>query len=187
MAARQLPDPQTLRKLLRYDPDTGKLYWLPRSAEMFCHTGRGGREANAKRWNRRWAGKEAFTAVHHDGYLVGAIFYVRLAAHQVAWAIAKGEWPAHEIDHASGKRSDNRLLNLRAATPVQNGMNRSRASNNSSGHKGVNWCAIKKRWRVRICANRKRIALGYFRDFDAARRAYEEASARLHGEFRRAT
>lgn len=35
MATRQLPDAELLRKLLRYDPETGKLYWLPRSQDDF--------------------------------------------------------------------------------------------------------------------------------------------------------
>lgn len=185
MAARQLPDPELLRKLLRYDPETGKLYWRERPAHMFCDSGRGGRFANAERWNLRWAGQEAFTTVSPRGYLMGTIFYIRLGAHRVAWAIATGHWPEYQIDHINGRESDNRLCNLRCATPSQNSMNRRLHRNNSSGQKGVDWCNKKRRWRARICANGTRLNLGYFRTIEAAQIAYREASKRLHKEFRR--
>jgi len=67
MANHQLPSPDILRQLLSYDPETGKLMWLKRPADMFPS----GRIAAS--WNARLAGKEAFTATT-GGYFVGGIF-----------------------------------------------------------------------------------------------------------------
>jgi len=69
-----IPTPEMLRKLLRYDPETGKLFWRERPVEMFADTGRGGSKGSAARWNGRFSGKEAFTAISGSGYLTGGIF-----------------------------------------------------------------------------------------------------------------
>ena len=35
MAVKALPSPEVLRQLLRYEPETGKLFWKERSALFF--------------------------------------------------------------------------------------------------------------------------------------------------------
>jgi hypothetical protein len=59
-----------ISKLLKYDPETGKLFWLPRPVEMFSDAFLGS-EWSAKKWNTRYAGKEAFTALDGRGYHYG--------------------------------------------------------------------------------------------------------------------
>lgn len=55
-----LPSAEYLRKRLRYEPETGKLFWLDY-------------EGMPQRWRTRWVGKEAFTHVKSHGYRVGRI------------------------------------------------------------------------------------------------------------------
>ena len=75
MADNHLPPPNELRQLLRYDPETGKLFWLPRAGDT-----RGERF-----FNTRFAGKEALTYLS-KGYRVGSINDADAKAHRVAWA-----------------------------------------------------------------------------------------------------
>ena len=78
MAKRQLPSPEALRQLLRYDPETGKLFWRDRH-DM------------GPQWNGRYAGAEALGAVcKKDGYKRGNLGRSSLRAHRVIWAICHG-------------------------------------------------------------------------------------------------
>lgn len=172
--------PELLRELLQYDADTGRLYWRKRSQTLFSSA------AQANCWNGRFAGREAFTHRDGKGYCVGKIFRSIYKAHRVAWAIHFGEWPAQEIDHINGNQSDNRIDNLRAASPNENAWNRGPSAINTSGVKGVNWHKKQKRWVARITYAGKRHNLGSFHAISDAAAAYAEAAARLHGEFARA-
>jgi len=44
MAAKALPSPEVLRQLLRYEPDTGKLFWRERCEDRGTHVTQGVRE-----------------------------------------------------------------------------------------------------------------------------------------------
>jgi hypothetical protein len=58
MAKRVLPDQETLLKLLRYEPETGKLFWRPRTPDMFPE-GEKSAKHNCNVWNSNNAGKPA--------------------------------------------------------------------------------------------------------------------------------
>jgi hypothetical protein len=161
-------DVETLRSVLRCEPETGKLYWMPRPSELFPDK----RSANV--WNARYAGREAFTAACGDGYRRGTVFYTNLKAHRVIWALVHGEWPADQIDHINGDPSDNRICNLRSVSNAENSRNSARPINNTSGVRGVYWHQSKNKWRARIGKN---ISLGYFADFDEAVAARKAAEA----------
>lgn len=170
MAAKDLPDPELLRKLLRYEPETGKLFWRKRPPEMF------GRRANFLAWNKRWAGKAAFTA-YRQGYHQGRVLSQNLVAHRVIWALHTGAWPEHQIDHINGNRADNRWRNLRAVTSAENMRNKRQRSNNTSGVTGVSWAKEKRKWLADIRVNGKQIHIGRFdqkADAIAARKAAEK-------------
>jgi hypothetical protein len=89
-----------------------------------------------------------------------------------------------EVDHKKhGDTLNNRRSNLRLATKSQNGCNRGKQRNNTSGHKGVCWDSAKGKWRAEIKAGGKKFHLGRFRDKAEAAEAYKNAATKLHGEF----
>ena len=99
------------------------------------------------------------------------------AAHRVAWALHYGIDPGQmEIDHANGKPSDNRPLNLRACTHKQNTLNVRMRSDNVSGVRGVSYdpSSTKNPWRAHI-RNRK---LGRFATKEQAMEALTIAAAK---------
>ena len=100
--------PEILHKLLTYEPDTGKMFWKPRPLELFKTI------QQQRAWNTRHAHAEAFTYVHHDGYLSGSILNRSYMAHRVIWAMHYGKWPKY-LAHRNGRRDDNRITNLRFA------------------------------------------------------------------------
>ena len=175
MAKTELPTPEELRKLLRYEPDTGKLYWLERSAEFF-EDGKRSAETACRCWNARHAGKEAFTADDGRGYRTGQIFNCLYLAHRVIWAMVHGAWPADQIDHINGVKDDNRLENLRSVTSGENSRNHPRRADNSSGVTGVTWRPNGSKWTAQISVNDRQVHLGVFIKKDdavAARKAAE--------------
>jgi hypothetical protein len=161
---------KVLQQLLAYDPETGKLFWKARPTEMFPSA------KDAKTWNTTWANREAFTAVHHNGYFVGAVFAKNYRAHRVIWAMHYGEWPKGQIDHINGDKRDNRLGNLRCVTHQENGKNQKRRSTNTSGATGVDYVARLRKWRAQIKDGKKAVHLGVFPTFEEAlsvRKAWE--------------
>lgn len=175
--------PYLLLKLLRYDPKTGKLYWLERSPDWFEPTRSKTAKQQATWWNNRFAGAEAFTYVDASGGKVGRILGGRYDAHRVIWAIVHGKWPEAEIDHINGDRADNRLCNLRAVTHRENMGNKKLYRNNASGTPGVTWHRTKQRWQAFIRSGRQRRHLGTFANLEdaiAARSAAQQSDRGFH-------
>lgn len=167
---KELLDPTVLRKLLRYEPETGKLFWRERTPDMFPK----GR-TSPDYWNSKFAGKEAFTSTAATGYRQSTIYDYPYLAHRVIWAIVHGEWPKEQIDHINGVREDNRLDNLRAVTPQENNRNTKRCSRNTSGATGVSWHPGTSKWRASIYVSGKHISLGLHRCVTAAITARKSA------------
>lgn len=174
MSAKELPSPELLRQLLRYEPETGKLFWLPRGQPNSVAIG------EIKRWNGRYAGKPAMTIRTKSGHLRGDINGVKFYAHRVAWAIHYGAWPDDEIDHINGVADDNRIDNLRAADKSVNMRNQRLKKTNKSGAHGVFWSKHINRWKASIYADGRSIHLGCFVDFADAFSARKEAEKK-HG------
>jgi len=162
-------DPQDLHALLRYDPGSGKLWWRSRGGESPSPA--------EKQFNERYAGKEAFCTLAGSGYLVGSLLGTDYRAHRIIWALVYGEWPDF-IDHENGKRSDNRIVNLRSATRTVNNRNKKRHRNNSSGCAGVHFHGGDRRWSANISVEGRQRHLGNFgtkAEAVAARKAAEVA------------
>ena len=104
---KELPPPELVRKLLRYDADTGKLYWRARSPDVL-----GEAPTYLRTWNRRFAESEAFTTRHNTGHLRGWLLEHNIAAQRVVWAICYGKWPEGMVKHINGDNADNRIENL---------------------------------------------------------------------------
>ena len=104
-------------------------------------------------------------------------------AHRLAWFYVHGEWPK-QIDHINGIGSDNRIANLRLATPAQNAANMKRVKTNTTGFKGVSF--KKGKWRANIKHAGRAIQIGTFASPEEAHAAYIAASRQFFGEFARA-
>ena len=170
----KLPDQEMLRKLLRYEPETGKLFWRERPVSVFSD-GKYTAERICRTWNTKHAGKEAFTAMTCNGYRQGRIFYQHYKAHRVIFAMQTGECP-EEIDHENHIRDNNRWENLQEATKQDNGRNQSLHSTNTSGFCGVSWNKYSKKWMAYITVQGRRIHLGYYDTKEEAIAAREQAN-----------
>jgi hypothetical protein len=88
------------------------------------------------------------------------------------------------VDHINHNGLDNRIANLRTATPQQNAYNRIHFTKNpSSKYKGVSWNRYKKKWSVQIRYNSKSKFIGFFENEIEAAKAYDKAAKIHHGEF----
>ena len=107
--------------------------------------------------------------------------------HRVAWFLHYGYWPNSYIDHVNGFKSDNRLENLREATPQQNVANQRKATKRvretSSIHKGVSFCKATKKWRAQIMFQGKSMNIGRFSSEIDAAIAYNKAAQTYFGEY----
>lgn len=142
-----------LREVLHYDPETGVFTWV--RPKQGCKIGR------------------AAGHTHPDGYRRITVDYVDYAAHRLAW-------PPETLDHVNRSRDDNRLVNLRLATYLENNQNVGLRSNNKFGHKGVCWKRASAKWNVQIWVNYKKFDLGMYSDINDAVAVRKAAEAKYH-------
>lgn len=108
---------------------------------------------------------------------------VRLKAHHIVWAMHMGEYPSMQVDHINRNKLDNRIENLRLATPSNNAANCSCVKERTSKYLGVSWKEANKAWVAQISKNYKRKHLGLFDSEVDAAIAYNKAAVEIHGEF----
>lgn len=173
MSAKELPSPELLRQLLRYEPETGMLFWLERPSSMFPTV------RAAKTWNSRFNKKAAFSGTDTHGYRRGEIFGRGYLAHRVIWAHQTETWPTEQVDHINGDRLDNRWNNLRAATMTENMRNRRCERTSTSEYLGVSWDSNSAKWRSQIGSR----YIGSFVCEIEAAKAYDAAAILLYGAF----
>jgi HNH endonuclease len=174
MAPKTLPPRELLCQLLHYDPDAGDFTWLPRPREMFSS------KHNCGTWHTRYAGKRA-GCIEPGGYRVIHLGDRTCKEHRLVWLYVHGEPVPIQIDHIDRDRTNNRIANLRAATPSQNIANSK--GYGRLGVKGVRpW---KGSFRAHIRFNGTGFHLGTFATVEEAAQAYREAAIRLQGEFAR--
>ena len=110
------------------------------------------------------------------GYLCVVVCGQRIKVHRLIFMMVTGRLPK-EIDHINHDRSDNRWSNLREVTgSIENGKNRTKNKNNTSGVMGVRFEADRGKWLVRINTGYMYKNLGRYADFAdaiAARKAAE--------------
>lgn len=172
-----LPDIEYLRSIIDYDPCTGVLTWRARPRELFTTS------RSYKIWNARFCGRQA--GYSSNGYIQVRIGKSIHLAHRVAWAYMTGAWPEKQLDHIDGDKSNNMFANLREATNSENGYNRERYSNNTSGVKGVCWDKSVSKWKAQIKAENACVYSKYFDDIDSASKAIVEERRKFHGQFAR--
>lgn len=161
-------DKRRLRETVRYEPDTGFLFWRRRPRSHFTDSNR----MNA--FNNRFAGKRITSRA--SGYIVFETMGFSLRGHRVAWFLQTGDFPTGFIDHINHDRSDNRWVNIRQVTPAENTRNTNLYRTNSSGISGVNWSGRDRRWHASISIKGKNTYIGsfeYFWDACCARKSVE--------------
>lgn len=165
----------SVASIIHYDKDAGKFTWKNRSDLDSFKSYR-----SMMVWNGRYAGKQTGYR-RKDGYLEIRIHNKLILAHRLAWLMVHGEWPEEQIDHINHNREDNRIINLRAVSHRQNGMNTSLSASNTSGYCGVSFDRRNNRWRAYAGMHGKYIHLGYFNDpKDAALARAKFNSGKFH-------
>lgn len=155
---------QRLKQLLSYDPATGVFVNL---------TDRAG---NCK------AGCVAGSVRKH-GYIAITLDGKSYYAHRLAWLYVNGEFPAFYIDHKDGDGTNNRIDNIRIATPSENQCNGKPSARNTSGVRGVTWSKAACKWMAQIAKAGKTYHLGLFHDIKDAEAAVTKARESLHGDY----
>ena len=153
----ELPSVEMLNAMLRYEPETGFLFWKERDVSTFVDGGHSA-DHNCKKWNSRFKGKRAFTAKKGDGYLHSNLMGKWLSAHRVIWKMVHGVDP-RTIDHINGDRSDNRLENLRSVSMSENLKNSARQKRFTNPHVGVRR-TTHGAWQAYLNHNGKFVGLG---------------------------
>ena len=156
----KFPDFDRLHSLLRYDMNTGKLFW------------------NFATSNRVKVGDEAGT-IYKNGYKYVSVDGHRILAHRLIFFMIIGVWPDGQVDHRDNNRLNNRIENLRSCSPRENAENKKNPqSNNAVGVLGVS--VSRGRFLAQIQAQGKNQFLGRYKTLDEAQAVYLIAKKSIH-------
>ena len=149
-----------LRELLAYEPITGEFTWKVALGKRVKTGDRAG--------SNRGGG---YRRIKIDG--------IAYFSHRLAWLFANGVWPACQIDHRDGDRSNNAITNLRDVSQFINAQNRRQARAGSiSGKLGVRVRGV--RFEVQIRIGGRSTYIGGFGTIDEAYAAYVAAKRINH-------
>ncbi|MCX6130734.1 MAG: HNH endonuclease [Proteobacteria bacterium] len=141
----------------------GKLYWKEKGMGRQMHKPAG--------------------SLRQDGYHNISIGKKKYRTHRVIWELFNGPIPVgYLIDHIDSDPTNNRIENLRLATPSQNGTRS--FSNARSGWKGVELVAS-GRCRASLQLGDVTLVLGMFNDAADAALMYNFVAAEWYGQFAR--
>ncbi len=141
---------EEIKEFVEYDSETGVFTWIKQSGK------------------KSKIGKVAGTR-GTLGYIYLTINKKRYLAHRAAWFLTTGEIPT-VIDHINGIRDDNRIINLRNGSYIDNNRNiHIPNSNSTTGIRGV--CKEGNKYKAYIMRNGKRYRLGNYKTIEEAARA----------------
>lgn len=132
---------EQVRAVLSYDKETGVFHWktAPRAAR------KAGAIAGGK---------------NRQGYFTIRVFREGYLSHRLAWLYVHGVWPAGDIDHIDGDRSNNRIANLRDVSRSVNLENRKGAKcTNKLKILGVSMQGDRFRAQIQVKGVKKHIGL----------------------------
>jgi len=158
-------------RLFEYNPDTGILTWKRRECDVSIFD---------RRWNARNAGKIAGYK-NGQGYIMVQVNKNNYVAHRIIWRLMTGEWPSSEIDHINTVRDDNRWVNLREASSVQNAWNRRRRVSKLGLPPGVT--RNRSKFSAKLWVGGKWRCLGTFETVEEAADVYVQAAKLQRGRF----
>jgi hypothetical protein len=152
-----------VRQLFDYDPESGFL----------IHKERHGVKAAAR------------AGYVNSGYRSVKIHQVSYLEHRIIWLWVAGEWPENDVDHKDLNKTNNKWLNLRPATRMQNVANGPARTRKYGTLKGAFFHKRWGYWRSAIRVDGKLLSLGNFKTELEAAKAYEAASIKHFGEYAR--
>ena len=175
--ANPMPPIERINEAFTYNQD-GTLTWKVRPLHHFP-------DMRAMRiWNTKYSGKKAVGSTKHNGYIYLTFDNKSLSLHRLIWFMHHGSCdPKMEIDNVNGRRSDNRIENLRSATANNNQHNKPLQKNNTSGFKNVRWNKQCRKWQVIMMHMKKTYHFGLFDDPLEAYKAATAARNKLRQEF----
>jgi hypothetical protein len=150
---------EKIKRLFRYEPDTGHLYW--RKPHAGCNFGKPAGCMSRK-----------YVVIRIDGVLY--------QASRLIWLYQVGKWP-DEVDHKDGNPSNNTWDNLREADRNQQIMNANRAVG-YTGIRGVTFDKARGKFKMQLNAY-GRFIQKRFDTLDEAIAARKLAEQKFHGEF----
>lgn len=163
MTTNSIISQKELHDLLSYDEETGVFRWKKSRSQRV----KVGNEVGS--WDLY-----GYKTVRLDGR--------SYKLHRLAWFYVFGVWPAGDIDHMNGIRSDNRLSNLRDVPRKTNLENQTKvtARPTETGLIGAYYDKAKNVFYSRISQFNKSIYLGTFQTADEAHQAYLKAKRIMH-------
>ena len=155
-------------ELLRYDAETGKLFWKVNRGTR----AKAGDEAGCKQ-------KQKYRRIAVDSK-----YYL---AHRICWLLYYRKLPKYAIDHIDGNGLNNKIDNLRDVQQAVNHRNQRMRNTNTSGVTGVSWNKQKEKWQALVQVNGKLKYLGLFTDIAEAEKVVKKFRAKhnfteRHGE-----
>jgi len=141
---------EQLKEKLVYDPETG-VFTYARTER----TAKKGEKAGGIQIHPRSGYSYLRMNIDGSGYV----------ASHLAWLWEYGKFPEHQLDHIDGNPLNNKISNLREATPLINSKNKSLDKRAKFGIHGVSLFKRTKKWKVGIGNNGTFEHLGYFDDF----------------------
>ena len=109
---------ESIRKIIHYDPVTGKMTWIVKVNSRVQVGGKVG-------------------SIDSKGYMRTKINSVEYRLHRLAWLYMTGSFPTGVIDHINRDKTDNRWSNLRDCNHSDNITNAPMQRHNTLGVKNV--------------------------------------------------
>ena len=163
------PTLEQLSALFTVDVSGGRMFWKHPPKH---HPRLRGKEAGGVRPNH--AGKKYWVIK------IGKVAHKRA---RLIFLVARGHLPTPCVDHINGDSLDDRIVNLREATVLQNAWNHKRRKRGSSLPMGVRTVTNSSRYQARLAVNGKMIHLGCFDSVEQAATVYRQAREKHYGEF----
>ena len=157
--------PENVRELFVYDPGSGEMHWRVNVSKNI----RAGAKAGCL---GATGGKRLRIGFKKRTYFV----------HRVAFLYVAGRWPTGEIDHINGDSTDDRFINLREATAMQNAWNHKGRTKKSGLPMGVR--QLKSgRFVARIACEKKKFSFGPFDSVSDAHAVYQQKRKEFFGAY----
>lgn len=164
---------EKIRINLNYNPETGLFCWLRTGPGRLIGSNAGTDASNGR-------GK-----VYRKIRFEKRFFY----SHRLAWLIVCGRWPVGDVDHINGNGRDNRWINLRETSRVDNQHNMKLHRNNTTGCPGVSFHRQSGLWHAVITCVGRTHSLRYHKTKEEAIAVRKQAEVDLgfhpnHGSVR---